>query len=169
MRNISKILQSLRALLEDLYVTVEGLPHSLYADSTPVSQPIGSHVRHILDHVDALTEGAFIGKIEYDRRERGRPEESQPQVGLERIKYLQGRLALLNDESNNRSLIVHQMVSPEEFVELPTTLERELLFVYHHTVHHQAFIALILKYFDVEFPESMGYAPATIAAQKSKD
>jgi hypothetical protein len=129
-----------------------------------VSSNVGGHVRHCLDHVDALLAGIEQGEVDYDRRRRGTAIETSRQAALDTIGRLEKQLLALPPCSERRSLRLRAMVSSGlPSVELDTTVGRELAFVLSHTVHHNALIAVIAKTLGVYVPERFGYAPSTIA------
>ena len=49
-----------------------------------------------------------------------------------------------------------------------TSPDRELAFVVSHTVHHNAIIGIMAKLLGAEPPAEFGYAPSTIAHQRSR-
>jgi hypothetical protein len=49
-----------------------------------------------------------------------------------------------------------------------TSPDRELAFVISHTVHHNAIIGILAKLLGAEVSAEFGYAPSTIAHQRSR-
>jgi uncharacterized damage-inducible protein DinB len=129
-----------------------------------VPSNVGGHVRHCLDHVDALLAGVERGELDYDRRQRGTEVETSRRAALEAIHRQEHQLLAFPSRSERRSLRLLAMVSSHlPPVELETTVGRELAFVLSHTVHHNALIAVMAKTLGVYVPERFGYAPSTIA------
>src|SRR5437667_2882419 len=50
-----------------------------------VSSHVGGHVRHCLDHVEALLAGVEQGEVDYDRRQRGTDVETRRVAALDAI------------------------------------------------------------------------------------
>jgi len=129
-----------------------------------VSSNVGGHVRHCLDHVDALLAGVERGELDYDRRKRGTKVETSRTAALDAIGRQEQELRAFPSRSEKRPLRLLAMVSTElPPVEVETTVGRELAFVLSHTVHHNALIAVMARTLGVPIPERFGYAPSTIA------
>ena len=129
-----------------------------------VSSNVGGHVRHCLDHVEALLAGVEEREVNYDRRRRGTEVETNREAALEVIRRQERQLLAFPLHSERRPLRLSAMVSsclPPTEVE--TTVGRELAFVLSHTVHHNALIAVMALTLGVGVPDRFGYAPSTIA------
>ena len=129
-----------------------------------VSSHIGGHVRHCLDHVDALLAGLEHGDVDYDCRERGTMVETSREAALDAIRRQERQLIAFPRRCEQRPLRLAALVSPcLPAVEVETSAGRELAFVLSHTVHHNALIAVMAKTLGVPVPDRFGYAPSTIA------
>src|SRR6516162_6441121 len=111
-----------------------------------VSASIGGHVRHSLDHIEAVLDGIDAGVIDYDSRARGTAVESKRQAALDAIDRL--KLELLGmpaipDRLHLRLKVL--LTSDGPSMEVATSLGREMAFALSHTVHHTALIAVIAK------------------------
>jgi uncharacterized damage-inducible protein DinB len=129
-----------------------------------VSSNVGGHVRHCLDHVEAVLAGVEEGEVNYDRRQRGTEVETNREAALEVIRRQERQLLAFAPHLERRPLRLSAMVSsclPPTGVE--TTVGRELAFVLSHTVHHNALIAVMARTLGVPVPDRFGYAPSTIA------
>jgi hypothetical protein len=156
-----------------------------------VCASIGQHVRHSLDHFDRLLRslprekagadpgaGAAAGAaapplplVRYDERERATAVETELSAGLDAVLECSERLVTLDTQALKLPLEVEFLLSGEEGsaqVFCSTGL-RELWFVSHHCIHHQAQIKMIacnvlkdrpdaLKQL---IPKTLGLAPAT--------
>jgi hypothetical protein len=152
---------------------------------------IGQHVRHSLDHFDRLLRslprakagadpgaGAAAGAaapplpiVRYDERERATAVETELSAGLDAVLECSERLVTLDSQALKLPLEVEFLLTGEEGsaqVFCSTGL-RELWFVSHHCIHHQAQIKMIacnvlkdrpdaLKQL---IPKTLGLAPAT--------
>ena len=129
-----------------------------------VNSSIGGHVRHCLDHVEALVTGFFLGEMSYDDRQRGTDVETNRTAALDAIERQERDLQDIRDISVDQPIRLNVLMTangPSLVVE--TSLGRELAFVMSHTVHHNALIAVIAKYLGIGVPERFGYAPSTLA------
>jgi uncharacterized damage-inducible protein DinB len=129
-----------------------------------VSSNVGGHVRHCLDHVEALLAGVEDGEVNYDHRRRGTEVETSREAALDVVRRQERQLLAFPAHSERRRLRLSAMVSsclPPTEVE--TTVGRELAFVLSHTVHHNALIAVMALTLGVSIPDRFGYAPSTIA------
>jgi uncharacterized damage-inducible protein DinB len=129
-----------------------------------VASNVGGHVRHCLDHVEALLAGVEKGEVNYDQRRRGTEVETSREAALDVIRRQERQLLAFPSHSERRPLRLAVMVSsslPATTVE--TTVGRELAFVLSHTVHHNALIAVMALTLGVPVPDRFGYAPSTIA------
>jgi uncharacterized damage-inducible protein DinB len=134
-----------------------------------VPSSIGGHVRHNLDHVDALLNGLDAGTVDYDSRRRGTDVECSRAGGLDALRCLEFRLFATEWPAADQPLKLSALLSPDTAsVEVETTLARELAFVLSHTIHHNALIGVMAKLLGAPLPENFGYAPSTIAHQKAK-
>jgi len=151
-------------LLTDQAAVLDGLTPAEYA-RRPESHPctVGQQVRHCLDHVTAVLEGAVTGRIDYETRERGSVVETDPVAAIGAMKRLAGRIAALRHADLDRPVRVVERVSPvREPVESGSTLGRELAFVTSHTTHHNALIAVMARSIGQTVPERFGYGASTI-------
>ena len=128
-----------------------------------VSSNVGGHVRHCLDHVEALLAGVEAGELSYDHRQRGTEVETNREAALDVIRIQERQLLALPPHVERRPLRLSAMVSsclPPTEVE--TTAGRELAFVLSHTIHHNALIDVMARTLGVPVPDRFGYAPSTI-------
>lgn len=146
---------------------LEKLEPELYGRSPePLTRsPVGAHFRHVLDCCEVFLDGTAAGRVDYDRRARDGRTEVEPVFAAHRLQALVRRLAGLSRRDMRETLEVRSDVAadigPEEGWRR-STIERELLYVFSHTVHHYALIAMILRHFDVEPGEDFGVAPSTL-------
>ncbi len=125
---------------------------------------IGAHVRHCLDHLDALAAGADGGVLCYDRRRREELLERSPRAALARLLELrEAVLRSLRADAPRRPLRVEALVDEASgrFASVATSLERELLFVTAHTVHHLALIKVLAGDAGLTLPPEFGKALST--------
>jgi hypothetical protein len=129
-----------------------------------VPSSVGGHVRHCLDHIDALLRGAGDGLLDYDRRERGTNVERSRAAALETIRRQERQLLGYPWPDGHRPLSLSVLVSPDAPpAVVVSSLDRELAFALSHTIHHGALIAVMAKLLGVAVPPDFGYAPSTLA------
>jgi uncharacterized damage-inducible protein DinB len=157
--------EALHRLLDEIDTVVRGLPPDAYCarPAPTVSGTVGQHVRHCLDHVDALLSNRPAMFLSYDHRDRGTDVESDPSAAATRIRALRSELQRW---SAMRSLdepvqVISQLSTDGAVIVSWSTLARELSFVVSHTIHHQAIVAVLLDVCGRRVPERFGHAPST--------
>jgi uncharacterized damage-inducible protein DinB len=125
---------------------------------------IGAHVRHNLDHYRLFLAGLPDGLVDYDARDRDTPVESDRRAAAAAARALIEGLAALPREALARPLRIRQQGSyePGRFDGCESRVDRELLFLQSHAVHHHALMALLARAQGVPIPESFGMAPSTV-------
>lgn len=152
-------------VLEQFAEVLAGLPAADYLRKPVgvVPSSVGGHVRHCLDHVEALLGALDRGRIDYDHRARGTAIEADRDAALGLLRCQITRLLAARLDLG-RSLRLSALLSPDAPpVEVTTTLGRELAFVLSHTIHHGALLAVMVKLLGGAVPPRFGYAPATLA------
>lgn len=125
---------------------------------------IGQHYRHIYDFYNCLLKGIEQGIIDYGDRERYPRIELEPQFALSVFAKLTVQMNSLNETD---AVEVRADFSAEPGIERPlvrSTIGRELMFAFDHTIHHLAMINIgILSAFPhLGTRENLGVAPSTI-------
>ncbi len=128
---------------------------------------VASHVRHILDHYHSLAHVIEAAKrdgssleVDYSKRQRNRACENNMEAALEEIAVLKKQLPLLA-AAKNSELKIRDEAPKASSEPCSSSLARELLFVASHTVHHLAFIALLMRSASLAVPPAMGIAAST--------
>jgi uncharacterized damage-inducible protein DinB len=162
--------EALIAVLSQLASVVEALTDEQYTRKPVgvISSGVAGHVRHSLDHVDALLAGLADGEIDYDRRERGTPVEKIREIALGALRERMARLAVAPLPPPDRRLRLRTLLTEcDPPVDLGTTAGREFAYALSHTIHHNALVSVIAKTMGVAVPDRLGYAPATLAYRKA--
>ncbi|RMH13190.1 MAG: hypothetical protein D6695_04775 [Planctomycetota bacterium] len=125
---------------------------------------IGKHLRHTLDHYRALIDGYERAEsVDYDRRQRNVPIESDRGAALDAVSELRRRVAALGEEGLRAPVRIRIMLAGDGAeAELDSTVGRELAFASHHAIHHNAMIKTIAAEFGVDTPDEFGVAPSTL-------
>lgn len=164
--------RALAHALDKIRALVRSVDDEQYVRSGMVgfASPLGAHVRHCIDHVDALLLGLQEGperEIRYDRRERGTRIEVDRSEALNVCTDRRDQVLGIDGGCLEGPVRVLAMVSsegPELCFE--STALRELLYVFHHTVHHIALMAAHAEHLGVSLERDLGRAPATLAADQ---
>ena len=133
--------------------------------------PVGAHLRHIVEHYEALLAPPLQGVVDYDSRPRDALLERCPNTAAARIAQLIERLRELArtgaDTDAPVAVRVHIGSAGQWPVEVPSTLARELVFVASHAVHHYAVLVAFCREHGIAIDADFGKAPATVAHQRA--
>ena len=123
----------------------------------------GSHIRHIIDHYQAIISDLNCKMIDYDVRERGCEFESSPRQAIDKLNEIVDWIKVLNEDKLNQliTLATEVSVSNKNIQQVQTSVARELVFAGSHAIHHYAMIAQISFAQKNSQPQSFGLAPAT--------
>ncbi len=159
---LSQALTQCTAILNEL----EKLPRSL-ADSLFIEANVGRHMRHVLDHVLALKEACTTELVDYDKRHRGNAVETDRLLASQQFSVL--NLWLQTEDLDDRALIVASEIDGEKShrMRFESNLNREILYIINHTIHHAAHIKLALSNFGIALPDHIGIAPGTASFNRS--
>lgn len=153
----------LAATLDDLARAVRPLTASQFSRrDRATSGSIGGHVRHCLDHVEALERAIDRGLCCYDERVRGTAIEDDPGLACARLAASRLRLRALDPALLAQTLALSARLTADgPTVDTPTSVAREVAFVISHTVHHAALVAVLLEDMGQARPQRFGLAPTT--------
>lgn len=158
-------------LLHQLFDLIEALTDAQYAQ-TPVGvveSSIGGHVRHNLDHIEALLRCLPTGAVSYDHRDRGTDVERNRIAALDKILRLERDLTAFPWADVPRTVTLSALVAPDlPPVVVTTSAGRELAFVMSHTIHHNALVRVMVKLIGADVAADFGYAPSTIVDQRRR-
>jgi len=131
------------------------------AEVTYRERSLGKHVRHIIDHILAFKASEKSGLLDYDRRNRG--SDIEVDWGTAR-EFLDGvREWLVNAETPSVPLRVKSEIDCQASVSelFESNSDRELLYLINHTIHHIAFMRLLMEQEGYHLPDHIGLAPST--------
>ena len=123
----------------------------------------GAHIRHIIDHYNAIIIGANSQFINYDVRERHNKVEKNPKAAFQTIMQIEQWLQQVTPQQLSAQVTLSTEVSilSCKIEQVKTTIARELVFAASHAVHHYAMIAQIALTQQITLPPHFGVAPAT--------
>jgi hypothetical protein len=143
-------------------------PQGLFSGDEGYDHPVGPHFRHCLEHVTCFLDGLEQRVIEYDGRERDTTLERDPEAFLAALIDARRRIEGISPDSLQGEITVVQTPSLDSPpIRLQSTVERELVFLSSHTIHHIALIKHICEAAGVELPEGTGLAFSTAVYQQS--
>lgn len=149
--------------LEQVLSLIDAAHGAAYIDvAEGMTSSLGCHVRHVLDHYSALQLGVTTGEINYDKRSRDSVIETDAEQAKEKVYSL---ITWLNE---NITTDVHLKMKTEisatkqETITIDSSLQRELIYLLNHTVHHMAQVTLALRIMGITINGQIGIAPATL-------
>ena len=127
--------------------------------------PVGAHLRHVIEHCEALLCPAEIGIVDYDQRPRDRELERQPTLARARLEALLARLLQWTDAQLDAPLQVRGLggLTGDFDFAMNSSAGRELVFVASHAIHHYALLQAHCKQHGIPINAQIGRAPATVA------
>ena len=131
--------------------------------------PIGAHFRHVFDHYGAFLNGLSTGVLNYDVRQRDPMVERDIAAATRTAEDIMVRLGEIPDEQLAQSIQVSANVIEDgkSVVDWSgSTVQRELMYLLSHTVHHYAIILLLATQAGVELIAEFGVAPSTLAHRR---
>ena len=153
--------------VEQCLEVVQGLPASVYRHSSHQSSSIGTHMRHIIERISCVLDGREQGLVNYDSRARDQVLEASPEAAAQALQQFQDTLADL--DSDGEILQVRESVHQDcPAVAVASSLERELMSLISHTIHHLAIIALLARRLDCPLRREIGKAPSTLIYERSE-
>lgn len=130
----------------------------------------GPHLRHVIEHYEALLFPPQPGVVDYDARARDEQLEASPQRAQARLEALYQALegcAVFTLAEPLRVLGQCGLMGEDRF-EASSSLGRELAFVASHAIHHFALLVGYCQQHGVPIPDGFGRAPATRAHERAR-
>jgi hypothetical protein len=149
---------------------VEIVENAGTTESKQAYAAIGPHLRHCVDHMQCLLRGLESGVVDYDAREREEILEIDASRMRQRLARLADELREIDPAGLRRPLRVRMTAalgSPPETVE--SNLEREIVFLSGHNIHHIAIMALLVREHGVAVPEGLDMAFSTAEYLRAVD
>lgn len=127
--------------------------------------PVGSHLRHVIEHLEALVFDRPEGQVDYDSRRRDPVLERSPSLARERLLALQERLRAWPQAQLSSPVQVLGQTGPEGDLRFAcgSSFGRELAFLASHTLHHFALLKSHCQQQGIAVDPNFGKAPATVA------
>jgi hypothetical protein len=127
--------------------------------------PVGAHLRHVIEHYEALLQPGLPGVVDYDQRPRDRELQTKPEVALRRLHALLRRLNEHTAADLDAAVHVRGRggLAGEFGFALASSVGRELVFVTSHAIHHYALLKPHCLQHGIPIAAEFGRAPATVA------
>jgi uncharacterized damage-inducible protein DinB len=119
---------------------------------------IGQHLRHCIEHYEEFSIALSENRpIDYENRPRDTHLENSPELAISRLESVRSMLNELPPVSRTLYVSDTGVKRPAE-----TSMDRELLYLASHTVHHFALISVISRIRGESVPSDFGVAPSTL-------
>jgi hypothetical protein len=127
--------------------------------------PVGAHIRHVIEHYEALLDAAFTRSVDYDGRPRDRALETTALLAQHRLHALRQRLGQWTPDLLDLPVqVLGQGGTTGDFkFRVASSIGRELAFLASHAVHHFALLAAHCQQQGITTPAHFGKAPSTVA------
>jgi hypothetical protein len=157
----ASILQFNRQLLEQALALVAAHEHPA---APAFSNYAGAHLRHVIEHYDALLFAPRDCLVDYDARLRERELEHSPALARARLLRLAQRLMHWPAVSLAAPVRVVSRCGPAGEFEVTTasSVGRELIYLASHAVHHFALLQVYCLQHGISMGANFGKAPATV-------
>ncbi|MCB1176608.1 MAG: hypothetical protein KDK36_03410 [Leptospiraceae bacterium] len=150
-------------LFENLVAILETMEEREFTGKLKVlnETSISSHSRHIYEFGECIISHNQGDILCYDERKRDLNLENSLSITLEKFYNIIQSLYTFNNNYNLK--VKHFLGQAGEFI-TNSNMERELLFVLDHTIHHMAIIRIGLdtELPWIDIPKNFGFTPSTI-------
>ena len=163
-----QIIQGCRNCVEQCDQLMQLLTPETFIQSSPGLSSIGAHMRHILDRFQCLFTGLQSNFVDYDDRERDPLIENNLDVASSALASLARCIDDLDmNVIRGKPITVRETVHHERpVIESSSTVDRELMGLITHSIHHIAIVALLAKPLGLELGGDFGKAPSTILYER---
>ena len=163
---MERLLSFNQQVIDQALAVVSG--HEVSGSSTgspSFSGPVGAHLRHVIEHYEALIHGLPLGVVDYDGRPRDRQLEASAALARDRLQSLRQMLGQWTPDMLDRPVQVLGQggVAGDFDFRVTSSVGRELVFLASHAVHHFALLSAHLQRHGISVPTHFGKAPGTVA------
>jgi len=162
---VNEIVEENVHAIVQLIELLESLPGNLYRQcfGHRKQHVIGKHVRHIIDHYSALLSATASpgALLDYENRDRELSLETDRRAGANRLSEIMRTLrSRFSGNHANELAMLH--TSDEQGQVVTTSVDRELVFLASHTIHHMAIIGMLAEQAGMEVSAEFGVHPSTL-------
>ena len=164
--NLKILVEDNKKLLDQVIVLLGKVNDDLYNKKSNflIKHSIGQHFRHIYAFYYQFINGIVSGVIDYDSRIRDSRMESDCKYMLKSFSEISSKL---NINKNSKIILSYQLDNSDK-QEVDSSIERELVFLYSHSLHHIAMIRGVLESeYGFTFKENLGFTVSTINHKSS--
>jgi len=166
-RRAEILIDACSACVQQCLDIVQHLPAETYGRSTIDHSPIGTHMRHIIERIACVLDGLESGLVDYDHRARDFEMASDPQTAVRALTRIQKALACLGPGCSPVLRVSESVHEDQPAVTVDSSLERELMSLVSHTIHHLAIITMLARSLGHPLADHIGKAPSTIIYERS--
>jgi hypothetical protein len=123
----------------------------------------GKHTRHIIDHYLSFFKGSTLAGIHYDERSRDEDIETNRVCAIDTLYDLGLRAG------QGRVTVYISTHTDAPAVATDSSIERELVFLQAHTIHHMAIMRLLFELQSIVVPVQFGISPSTLKVERRHD
>lgn len=169
----NSLIQFNRDVISQVTLVIKSLIEKLHqSPQTPkFGEYIGPHMRHILEHYEALLSAinSKDTKVYYDRRMRDRSVEQDQNKMQDRFNNVAFALQSWEDNILDKAVttvLQGGLLGEHEFL-CTSTVGRELMFLASHAIHHYALIQVYCMQHGISLVKDFGKAPSTVNHERS--
>lgn len=154
-------MESCLKTLQETKTLLSNLSNDDYTNKTvaPYYSSVGSHVRHILDFYDCIT-NETSNEVNLINRSRDLEMESSSISALAYLNTLVSKLNTINQDQDRRIVVIDDL--GQGAVKINYTFGALMAQANSHTIHHHAIINYILSQLNVNLSEDrFGFNPST--------
>jgi hypothetical protein len=130
----------------------------------------GKHTRHIIDHYLCFFKGSTLAGIHYDERSRDEDIETNRVCAIDTLLNCEQQLDDLGPLTSQGLVTVYISThTGAPAVATNSSIERELVFLQAHTIHHMAIMRLLFEWQSIVVPEQFGTSPSTLKVEQRHD
>jgi hypothetical protein len=149
---------------------LDAINPDIYAGALPGRYPIGSHLRHTIEHFHCFFAGLDAGVVDYDARPRDEELERSMDRFRDVLNDVRGQLGAIATESLSRPIRIRQIAALDsEPSVFESNIARELAFLSSHTIHHLALVVHLCREHEVDLPEDISLAFSTAAHRQAAE
>jgi len=147
--------------IEELEYILKNMDQETYQKIGPMTPYcIGRHLRHIVGFYLALQVSDQTKVADYTVRQRDNLIESDLSAAKKQVQIIKNWLPTLTHDQSIKVMVEIQQ-SQTVNLDIESSLSRELAYISEHSVHHMAYISLMLKTMNVQLEKEVGMAPST--------
>ena len=153
-------------ILDDIIFILNKISNEQYTIPCKMlsNNSLGKHFRHIFDFYNNFINGIAIKEVNYDVRERKDIFEKKRIIMIKEINKIKNTISKI---SANNDLNIFSNIENNTTIKTKTNIERELLFLHSHALHHLAIVIIVLiNEFKMEIDYSLTKSTSTLMNTK---